>query len=253
MTAYIGYSNIVKSGVVTATSEAAGYEKENIQSWKTSTWWKAAASGVVYLYVDAGSSVSCDSWGVAGHNLNDNSATIKPQYSATGAWAGEELDFDTVQTPGNATVFRKVTSRSARYWRYETNSIGAASLIANLFLGLALSLEQGIPVGFSPANFNRDRKIFNNKSEGGNFLGRSLRYKGAEIQIQQKNVSRTWMDANWIALADHVELYPFYFIWSQENFSEEAAYCMANKIEYPDYSSVSRLDFTLDCGAIYDI
>jgi len=250
----IGYTNLVKSGTVTATSEATGFEKENAQSWKTSTWWQAGAAGTVYYYVDMGAATNVDSWGIVGHDLADNSGTIKPEYSATGAWAGEEADLDTVQTPtGKEAIFRKVTNQNVRYYRFEISSTGAASFIANLFLGVALELERGEPVGFSPANLNRDRKIMNNISEGGQFLGRVLRRNGSKVTINQQNITRTWIDANWDSLANHVELYPFYFAWDTTNYPEEVAYCMTKRITYPAYMTPLLMGFTLECTAIYDV
>lgn len=254
MTAYIGYNNEVKSGVITTTSDAAGYAKENAQSWKQSSWWQSGASGTVYFYVDAGAAVDVDSWGFAGSDLFDNSGTIKPQYSATGTWAGEQVDLDSLHTPSkNITVFKKVTSVNARYFRFEIDSIGAASFFANLFLGQSLQLQRGMPLGFSPANLNRDRKIYNNKSNGGAFLGRSIKYKGAKVDIKQKGVTRAWIDANWDALADHIELYPFYFSWNQVSRPDEAAYCVANNIIYPKYQLSLFEDFEIRCVATYDL
>jgi len=256
MSSLIGYNNLVKASasVITVTSEAAGFEKENALTWRTSSWWQAAAAGTVYFNIDLGSAIAVNCWGVAGHDLTDNAGTIQVQYSATGAFAGEESDFDTVQTPSeNETIFRSATQFTRQYWRFKIASTGAASFIANLFLGAALTLESGMPAGFSPANFNRDRKIFNNKSNGGAHLGSILRHKGAEVMITQKNVSRTWMDANWSALADHAELYNFYFLWDDVNHLTEAAYCKANKITYPDYQDPIYLGFKIDCGALYDV
>jgi hypothetical protein len=254
MTAYMGLTNLVKSGTVTVTSEASGFEKENAQSWKTSSWWKANAAGTVYFYVDMGAAVNVDCWGFVGSDLADNAGTIKPEYSATGAWAGEENDLDSVYTPTKKTsVFKKVTNRNARYFRFEIDSTGAASFFANLYLGIAKALSGGMPSPFSPANLNRDRKIMNNISEGGQFLGRILRSNGSKIRIPQKNVERTWIDANWDAIANHIELYPFYFLWNEENFPSEAAYCMAKKITYPKYQDNTFLMFDLDCTAIYDV
>ena len=253
MTSYMGLTNLVKSGTVTVTSEATGFEKENAQSWKTSSWWKAAAAGTVYFTIDMGSAVPVDCWGIVGHNLADNSGTIKPQYSNDN-FAADTNDFDTVQTPTNgATIFRKVTSRNYRYFRFEINSTGAASFFANFYLGVAQSLPSGMPSPFSPANLNRDRKIMNNISEGGQFLGRILRRNGSKVRIKQKNITRTWIDANWNAIADHIELYPFYFLWNEEIFPSEAAYCMTNKIMYPKYQDNTYMTFDLDCTAIYDV
>lgn len=254
MTAYIGSSNLVKSGTVTTTSDAAGYEKENAQSYKTSTWWKANATGTVYYYIDMGAAVDVDCWGFSGSDLFTNSGTILPEYSATGAWAGEEASLDSLHTPTkNVTVFKKVTSVNARYFRFEISSTGSASLFANLFLGEAVELERGMPEGFSPANLNRDRNIFNNMSHGGSYLGRVLRHNGSKVKVVQNKITRTWIDANFETLANHVELYPFYFIWDSVTYTDEVAYCIANKINYPKYSDTLNLNFTFDCVALYDI
>jgi len=253
MTAIMGLTNLVKSGTVTVTSEATGFEKENAQSWKTSSWWQAAAAGTVYFTIDMGSAVPVDCWGIVGHDLADNSGTIKAQYSNDN-FAADINDFDTVQTPTDkAVIFRKVTSQTKRYFRFEISSTGAASFIANFYLGVAQALSGGMPPPFSPANLNRDRKIMNNISEGGQFLGRILRSNGSKIRIPQKNITRTWIDANWDAIANHIELYPFYFLWNEENFPTEAAYCMAKKITYPRYQDNTFLMFDLDCTAIYGV
>lgn len=254
MSSLIGATNLIKSGAVTTTSDASGYEKENAQSWTTSAWWKANASGIVYYYIDMGSAIDIDCWGFAGSNLADNSGTIKPEYSATGAWAGEESDLDSIHTPTkNITVFKKVTGVNARYFRFEIDSTASASFFANLFLGEVLALERGMTQGFSPANLNRDRKIFNNMTNGGNYTGRILRHNGSKVRVVQEEITRTWLDANFDDLADHAELYPFYLLWDEESYPTEAAYCITNKITYPVYSGALNLNFTLDCVALYDL
>ena len=253
MTAIIGATNLVESGTVTTSGDDSSYPKENAQSWKTSSWWKADAAGTEYYYIDMGAAVDVDCWGVAGHNLVDVSGSIQVEYSSTGAWAGEEASFDSAVTPTeNIVIFRTATSQNKRYWRFKFVTTGDAALIGNLFLGEYISLEHGMPAGFAPAHLNRDRDIFNNKSEGGHWLGRSLHSKGAKIDINQPYVTKTWIDANWLTLADHIELYPFYFMWD-DNSQTEVAYCFANNIDYPTYVEDNFLSFGIKCGALYDI
>lgn len=255
MTAYIGYTNLVKSGTVTVTNEATGFEKENAQSWKTSTWWKASTDLEVHYNIDMGAATDVDCFGIIG-DLKANSSNYRVQHSATGAFGGEETTVKATTTPTkDITIFEIFTSVSARYWRFSFNvgAVGTASHIGNLFLGEHLALERGQPSGFTPANLNREREIYNSMSQGGQFLGRAIRYSGSKIQINQQKITRTWIDANWDALANHIELYPFYFVWDEENYPAEAAYCIANKITYPKYSDTLNLDFNLDCVAIYDV
>jgi len=253
MTAYVGLTNLLKTATITVTSTAVGYDKENLKSYKTSSWWQANAAGTVYVTLDLGSAMAADCWGIVGHNLTDNSGTIKPQHS-TDNFAANTADFDTIQTPTeNEVIFRKVSSATKRYWRFEIASTAVASFIANLFIGVAQSLEREMGANFSPANLNRVRKIFNNKTATGQYTGRVLRAEGAKVLIDQRLVTKAWIDANWTAMANHVELYPFYFIWNQETYPTQAGYLMANRIRYPKYRKPLHLDFSIDCGAMYDV
>jgi len=234
MTAYIGYNNLIEDSAVTVTSEATGYEKENAYDWLTSDWWQADAAGAVYFYIDLGSSMDVDSWGVAAHNLSDNSGTIKPQYSSTGAWAGEEVDFNALVTPtNNDPIFRKKNNVNARYWRFAFDSTTIASFIGMLFLGTALELPLGIGKRMTPPRMSKKNKVLNNKTTGGAFIGRSLIREGLEFSISQDYVSRAWMDSNWDALAEHIELKPFFFSWDFENYPDEATYCWLSKGKAP--------------------
>ena len=253
MTSYVGLTNLVKTATITVTSTATGFDKENLKSYKTSSWWQANAAGTVYVTFDFGSAVAFDCWGIVGHNLTDNSGTIKPQYS-TDNFAADINDFDTVQTPSeNETIFRKVTSVTRRYARFEIASTAVASFIANLFIGEALALEREMAPGFSPANLNRMRSIFNNTTANGQYTGRILRANGAQVKVEQRLVTRAWIDANWKGMANHIELYPFYFAWDVENYPEEAGYLIANRIQYPKYAQALHLNFSMDCGAMYDV
>jgi len=246
MTAYIGHDNIIPDGTVTATSEASGYPKENGYDLILSDWWKASAAGTVYFTIDYGSAVSCDSWGIAGHDLPDNSGTIKPQYSSDN-FSADTNDFDTVQTPATGDpFFRKVTSRSARYWRFEIVSTGAASLIGHLQLGIALALQRGIPVGLSLPRQARSNKTLNNVTDGGSFIGRSLVSEGIEFDIMQKQVTPAWIASNWDDLADAIQTKPFIFSWDYESSPLDASFVwLKNQMPKPKYSSETLIDFTI--------
>ena len=258
MTDYIAYDNKIETATVTVTSEASGFAKENAYDWLTRDWWKAAAAGTVYFTVDFGVAVSIDYWAVGFTDLADNSGSIKPQYSATGAWAGEEVDFDSLYTPAagdSAVKFRKLTAVSARYWRFVVSSTGNASAIGLLMLGQALTLPTGVQPPFSPPNFARKNKVFNNRSEAGAFLGRSLVRKGAEFSISKKNIDPDWMRNNFPALADHIEVKPFLYCWNYENHANETAYCWLQDGQNikTQYSGTKFMSFDLKVEGIYEL
>ncbi len=248
MTAYIGYDNKIDAATVTVTSEVTGFEKENAYDNRSNDSWNAGAAGTVYFTVDLGSAVAIDWWGVAFHNLANNSGTIKPQYS-TDNFAADTNDLDTVQTPSDASViFRNVTQRTVRYFRFEIVSTGSPSNIGAFYFGSALALQRGLPPGFITPKLARINDVTNYKSEGGHFIGRSVVSEGRKFSIKQKVVTPAWIDSNWEALADSLEIAPFWYVWDQENRPTEAAWCWTDKRpKYPKYTDAYFQDFEIKC------
>ncbi len=252
MTAYIGYNNIFETGTVTVTSEATGYEKENAYDWLSGDWWQASAAGTVYITVDMGSATTVDYWALAFHDMADNSATIKPQYSSGSTSPFNWSDLDTVQTPSanNEMIFRPVTSVNVRYYRFEITSTGNASFIGAVAMGQSLTLQRPLMSPFVTPYHGRNKKIMNSITEGGNFVGKSVYRNGYQFEIDQRNVTPAWVSSNWEALADHVEIKPFFFLYDYEDAPTEVAFCWTNGINNPTYNADAYMDFSLDCGAL---
>jgi len=250
VTQYIGYNNILETGTVTVTSEATGFAKENAYDWLPWDYWKAAASGTVYITVDMGVATTVDYWALAFHDLADHSGTIKPQYSSGSTSPISWTDLDTVQTPtANQMIFRPVTSVSVRYYRFQISSTSLASAIGALSLGQALTLERGIK-NFTTPYEGRNKKILNSVSETGLPLGSTVYADGQKFKITQENVSLEWISANWSALADHIEVKRFFYMHDYENAPTEVAFCWADKISYPKYNNDNYKNFSIDCFAL---
>lgn len=251
MTAYLGHTNLIKDGIVTVTSEATGFEKENAYDDLPSDFWKASAAGTVYFTVDMGANTNIDWWGIGFHDLADNSGTIKPQYSNDN-FAADTNDLDTVQTPSDGSyIFRKVTDPNQRYYRFEISSTGVASSIGDLYFGSADALQRGMRTGFTPPRFARDTKTMVNVSEGGASLGLTLIQEGYKFNISQDRVSTAWMDSNWLSLIQALEINKFRFIWDLENRPTEAIYAwLDGKQSMPSYESPLYQKFLLKCKGL---
>jgi len=252
MTSFIGYNNILESGAVTVTSEATGFAKENAYDWTPYDWWQALAAGTVYLTVDMGVNTIVDYWALGFHNLDDNSGTIKPQYSSDN-FASDINDLDTVQTLTNGLpIMRPVTQRNVRYYRFEINSTGSASFIGLLALGKILQLPAHVPLPFGSPVLQRDKKILNNISDTGNHLRSSVFAAGYDFIIQQKLITNAWIDTNWDAFADHAEIKSFFYMWDYENRPTEIILAKAYDIAYPMRNEPNRNDFSLKCKGLIE-
>lgn len=254
MTSYIGHQNLFESATVTASNEATGFEKENAYDKRTSTWWKPGVIGTQTLRAVFASNKTVDCFGVFGHNLGTEGATIKLQYSTNsgGVWN----DLFTVTPTDDKCIFRRTgTSQSADYWGIEITNCTVDTLIGIGAFGQALALPEGMPPGFKSPAYARNKRFSNFITDGGQFGGRSVIAEGNETTIIQSLVTPSWIDSNWDNLVNRVEVAPFFFSWDYENRPDEAAYCWTkdkNGIKYPYYAQPNFKMFELACHALVE-
>ncbi len=251
MTSYIGHQNLFESATVTASNEATGFEKENAYDKRTSTWWKPGVIGTQTLQAVFGSNQTVDFFGVIGHNLGTEGATIKLQYSTNsgGSWS----DLFSVTPTDDKCIFRRTgASQSADYWRVEITNTTVDTLLAVAAFGQALTLPEGMRTGFKPPVLARKKKITNSKTDGGQFIGRSVISEGNETTVIQSLVTPAWVTSNWESLIDRIEVAPFFFSWDYEDYQADAAYCWTRKITHPYYELPNFHQFKLDCDAVVE-
>lgn len=248
----IGYKNLfTTTGVtVSASSDQTGFEKENAYDWKPYSWWKPVGTGTHTLDASFGAAKSADYMAISGHNLSDVGGSVKPQYSTDGGsnWS----DADTGVTPAdNSTIFIAFTSVQAADWRIEVTNASSEALIGVVSIGEMTELEVGMTAGFTPPHLARDHKYYTSVSQGGVFLGKSLRQITYSTKIDLKNLTPEWVRTTWEDFLDHAQVKPFFFSWDSENHSDEAVFAWVNKkIPKPSYSSPIRMSLSLpiDCS-----
>jgi hypothetical protein len=236
MSQIIAYANLLRnSGItITASTEATGYEKENIYDWLTFDYWKPTAVPA-YLTVDFGSAVAVDYFGLAAHDLADNSADIVLQYS-TDDFSADINDAFTAVTPSdNAPILKTFTSVSKRYWRIKLT--GGISSLGVAAFGARLDVDTVLPVGYRPMTQGQSNRILTSESDGGQFLGRSVLSQAIKGAIQLDYLTKSWVRTNWPTLRDHIEQYPFFYLGEPDNYPDEVQLVwLDGKLDPPRYS-----------------
>lgn len=255
MSSFIFYQNILSDSVatVTASSEASGFDVENVYDNLLSDWWQATAAGTEYVTIDYGSSIAVDSYAVSGHDLSDNAGTIQVQYSTTGIWAGEEVDLEAAHTPAdNEPFFRKVSSVSARYWRFKVVTTGSASFIGHLQLGTVLELQRGMRTGMLQPKYADNSKLLTNTTDSGVFTGRSVISKGVRFTITQTMVTTAWVASNWTSLANHMQVKPFIFLFDYDNHPDDVRFVWLDGSSPPkmQYSTPLHVGFSINVRGV---
>lgn len=229
----LAFTNIIEASVstITVTSEETGFEKENAFDWKTFDGWKAGAAGEVFYTIDYGSAVSVDYWAMAAHDLNDNSGTVQLQYS-TDNFVGDTNDIGSLITPAsNSPILHTFTTQSARYWRFKINSTTNASFIGVASIGDRLTMVRAVGSGFGLPFDSRDDDITNFRSEGGEFLGRTLLRKGIKARLTFTLQTLAFVRGDWRTFTDHAQLKPFWFDWNPDN--SDVVFCWLTRNPSP--------------------
>lgn len=219
------YNNIMTTGTVTATSADASYPVSNLTTWNPAKMWKAAATGTVYVNVDAGALVDVDYFGVHVHNLTEKSATVKLQWSNDGATGWTDLT-SALAKSSSEVIFRTFTSVNKRYFRVEVAAPTSICSIGLIAIGEYLTMERGINAPFTPSNFDINNKQLVNVSRGGIPIGNRVVQRGGSLSATFDVLTPSWVRTNIEPLITHAEQNPLFFSWDDTNYEDEAVFVM---------------------------
>ena len=236
--AFVGYDNRATDSAssITATNVAAGFSVASLGNWQSFDFTQFDG-GSCSVVIDCGQSVETDYFAIAGHtlfstNADDivfegasdagfttdietlvsltlDSAGSVPAYS--GVYGGVTLVSQQVR--GNPVAVFKFAPVSRRYYRL-TFTAAAACRIGVIAFGERMSFQRGFYTGFNPPSLNEQVDVSNNRSETGQYLGRSIVRSGAASGgIDLERVTRAWIDTVWTPFRRHADLYPFFLSW----------------------------------------
>lgn len=219
----IGYRNLLTEGVLNATSQTAGFPKENAVDWFTDDFWKPTAGGTQRLWVDLGGVMTADFIGIAAHDLATQGASVRVQNSTDGvSWFNVS---DEITPVSNAPLCRFFAAESSRYWALRvTSPVGVRPSLGVVSLGPSLTLPMGWYGGYAPASLNVRTTKLVSKSDSGQFIGQSIIRRAAEDRIELKHVNRDWVREHWQPFAKHARSTPFFLAWYPDLYPDEVIY-----------------------------
>lgn len=208
MAAILGYENLLESGTVTASSVNAAFPIANLYDWRTSDFFKPAASGTINIDLVLIGARAADYFAFYGHDLHKHGGSIKLQY-----WNGTAfVDCFSAVTPTDGTPrLIPFPSKTASSWRIVITCTSVFSMAVASF-GASLAMERGLYIGWTPPKYGRATELIDSTSDGGEFLGRSIISKGVKSTLEVNRGSEAWMETNWLAFVRHAELKPFFFL-----------------------------------------
>lgn len=223
--ARIMYQNFVRSGTVTATTQAAGLPAVAVKTYTTYEKWQPTAIPAT-ITADFGGAKEIDYILIAAHNLGSASAAIVAETSPDGTtWTAVGPDRIPSDDSAIAFLFDEI---SVGYIRVRITSATGDVKIGVLMSGKALAMQRPIYGGHSPINLSRNTVVKPNLSVGGEWIGASVIRGNIETSYNWENLGAGWYRDNFDPFVKAARSQPFGIAWRPSSYPKEVAYGWAS-------------------------
>lgn len=241
------YNNLMVNAQVTITDGVNGdltLTPNTFEGWVVDS----ISGGDAFLEFLLPSNIDIDTLAIGAHNLADDSISYKWQYSSTDGGAYTDIITDTLALTNNPklTVF---TSLNVRKVRLAITGSGGFK-IGVLSGGESLQLQRPKYGGVNPAPLNAVTDYFNNRSEAGEWIGRTIRRRGFESSIDLVRITPTWYRDYFQPFVESAKVAPFFYSWRPEDYPDDVVYCWTDTDIRPSNSGkreFMNVNFRINC------
>jgi hypothetical protein len=220
--ARIGYKKI--TGTIAASTFEAGFPASDADNEMTYNHWKPTAMPATWE-IDAGSSVDANYIGIAAHTCGTDQTTVIAEYWDGAAWQTISSTLPALNDDSPIMFIFNTLTRT----KYRVRLTGSTTpRIGVIYMGVTLDMMRGIYGGHSPITLSRMTETRPVKSEGGQFLGRSIIRKGSFGSWSWNHLTPGWYRLNFDPFVEHARIKPFFIAWRPGSYPNEIGYCWTN-------------------------
>ena len=217
--ARIGWATIATEGNITASSAASEFPATAPVNPLTWDRWLPETLPATWQ-VDAGAAMTVDYLGIAAHTLADGLLNVIVQRSDDGiAWT----DVVAHQPDDNGPILFLFAPVATRYWRLLIDG-GSPQQVGVIQLGQVLEMLRPIYAGLSPLALSRATTIQPQRSEQGQFLGRSVIRGGLRGELSWRHLAADWYRTAFDPFVASALVRPFFLAWRPATFPEDVGY-----------------------------
>ena len=237
--------------VISASSEAPGWPARAALSDNTYERWRANVSAQFHWWIlDIGTAQPCNACAVAAHNLFSTGAR---SFVIGSSDDGTNWHSAVGSTPihSDAPLLFLFAQQVRRYWRLSMHSTDGVGLwtptIGHIRFGRALTLQHGIAGPYVPLDYARRVVVSPSRSEGGQWLGASVRRTGQRSDVQISGLTWDWWRTHGDPFVREARdrARPFFFAWSPARAPQDVAYCTLDADVEPAHRAGDLVDVTL--------
>lgn len=205
----------------------------------TSTFW---------VGYDFGSSKGVNYCAIAAHTLAGKWVYV---YASATNVIGSHVLIHRAKIADNSPIVILFPVANYRYWQIsvENDTSTAISSVGTLFFGTYLRMPWPLEVGFAPLSLSRKTTYSSNQSEGGNWLGRSVKRMGKSGTLSFKAMGRDWYRASVDPMILRARYKPFFYASNPFAAAWDVAYCWLTSDPKPTAQGSMLMDVSMEVEA----
>lgn len=187
---------------------------------------------------------------IGGHNMGGKNLTVSFFTSDTDIPDPANL-VGSVVVDNNKPIMFAISDRDVLKVRLLIEGSGGESFyISNVSVGYGLQLQRPVYGGVNPAPLNAVTDYFNNRSESGEWIGRTIRRRGFDSSINMVRITPEWYREYFQPFVESAKTTPFFYSWRPGDYPEDVVYCWTESDIKPSNSGkreFMNLSFPIKC------
>lgn len=149
-------------------------------------------------------------------------------------------------TPTDNPLLLLYPTNTSRHWRLHVSG-ATAPTVGHIRFGRALAFEHGIAGPHVPLDYARRVVVSPSRSEGGQWLGASVRRIGQRSDVQISGLTWDWWRTHGDPFVREARdrARPFFFAWNPARAPQDVAYCTLDADVDPAHRAGDLVDVTL--------
>lgn len=215
----IGHQTFTRTGTATASSAQTLFPADAPLNEMTYEYWRPASMPASWV-LDTGASNIVNYFGIAAHTLGSSGCVLTIASSPNNAtWT----TIDTLTPADDSQIMFLFANVTARYYRLSIAGSTVPS-VGVIYIGKTLDMLRPCYAGLTPISLSEDSVIRPNKSEGGQWLGRSVLRSGSSMKVSYSNLENAWVRTAFRAFMDDAIIHPFFFAWRPDSYPDDVGY-----------------------------
>jgi len=210
------------ASAITVTGETASGPRDAPTRPNTDEYWEPPDLPASITF-DMGAAYTINGVGIGGHNFGTRRTAVKVQVGTDPAFASGAIFAEERMPDDDSALLLLDDDVFGRFLRIGlTGSVAPRMAVA--YAGDVLAMEKAVSGPYRPISMARKTIMSARKSRGGQFLGQGMRSHGLESDASFKNLTGTWVRANFNAFSKHARSLPYFFAWNPAELPLEVGY-----------------------------